>query len=893
MASPNNLPQQLTSFVGREHEIAEVKRLLAGARLLTLTGTGGCGKTRLALQVATGSLEEYRDGVWFVDLAPLSDPALVPQAVAFALGVSEKHARPLTDILSEYLVSRNLLLVLDNCEQVLDACVALADSLLRACPDLHILATSRHVLGVAGETTWRVPPLSLPDGVHLPDVEGLLQYEAIQLFVERARLKRPGFEVTPQNATYIVQLCRRLDGIPLAIELAAARMSVLALEQVVNRLDERFRLLTEGMGAVLPRQQTLRAAIDWSYDLLNEPEQALLRRLSIFSGSFSLEAVEGICGLDVDEYETLNLMSHMVDKSLVIMGVRDGEARYRVLETIRQYAWEKLHGSEEMIELRNLHLHWYMGLAERAKPELQGPNQKIWLDRVETEHDNMRAALGWSHVSEDEAEAGLRLAVALWWFWYVRGYLSEGRRWLEGVLATSSTLPILLRAKALYGTGLLTRNQGDSSRATALFNESLVLFQELEDKDNISAVLANLGIMASDQGNYTQGKALLTESLGLQQELGNKHRVANLLSNLANIATAQGDYKLARSYLEESLTIFRELGNAYHLAISLNNLGYLVRLQGDCETARSFIEESMTLKRELGDKVGIASSLNRLGEVEWSCRNYSVARQFYEESLDLFREVGEKEAVALLLNNLGEIARCQGNYSEACILYKQALVVSREFGAEAIITDVLYNLGHVAQRQGDYAQAYVLFLESLDISGRLGARVSIAQCLLGLAGLATVYGLPERAAQLFGAAEMLFEVTGYKLHPDDNDEYTHNTDTTRSQLSKSGWDTAWAKGYAMSLDEAVALASLTIPAQAPSSRGVMNHALAPPYPNDLTKREVEVLRLVADGLTNEQVAEQLFLSSNTVRAHLHSIYGKLNVTTRGAASRFALKHKLT
>ena len=425
---PNNLPRQLTSFIGREREMAEVRRLLSTTRLLTLTGSGGCGKTRLALQVAADLVEAFAEGVWFVDLAPLSDPALVPQTVAATLRVREEPGRPILITLSEYLQPRHLLLVLDNCEHLVGACAELAQALLRACPHLQILATSREPLRIGGETTWRVPSLSLPDLLRLPLVESLAEYEAVRLFTDRAEVVLPGFLVTDQNALAVAQVCHRLDGIPLAIELAATRVKVLPVHQIAARLDDRFRLLTGGSRTALPRQQTLRAVMDWSYILLSEKERTLLRRLSVFAGGWTLDAAEAVCsGNRIETVEVLDLLAQLVDRSLVAVDREDAEARYRLLDTVRQYAREKLQDSGEETEVHGRHREWFLDLAERTEPELLGPEQGVWLARLEAEHDNLRAALTWSQQEEEGGEAGLRLAGALGRFWWMRGHLTEGR----------------------------------------------------------------------------------------------------------------------------------------------------------------------------------------------------------------------------------------------------------------------------------------------------------------------------------------------------------------------------------------------------------------------------------------------------------------------------------
>ena len=427
---PHNLPIQLTTFVGRGREIGEVRERLATARQLTLTGSGGVGKTRLALEVAAQLLEDFPHGVWLVDLSTLSDAALVPQAIAAPLNMQEEAGRPLTAALGDYLLSKKVLLILDNCEHLSEACAQLTESLLRRCPSIRVLATSRETLGMVGEAVYRVPSLSLPDLRRLPDFDGLIQYEAVRLFADRAALSQPEFALRPDNAAAVARICGHLDGIPLAIELAAARVKALSVEAIAARLGDRFRLLTGGRTAV-PRHQTLRAVMDWSYDLLPEPERALLRRLSVFAGGFALEAAAAV-GMreDGDEIETVDVLARLVDKSLVTVDQHAADLRYRLLETVRQYGREKLLGAGEADEAQRRHRDYFLALAERAEPELHRASQTMWLDRLEIEHDNLRAALEWSLGLEGD-ETGLRLAAALAPYWHARGYLSEGREWLE------------------------------------------------------------------------------------------------------------------------------------------------------------------------------------------------------------------------------------------------------------------------------------------------------------------------------------------------------------------------------------------------------------------------------------------------------------------------------
>ena len=452
-AIPNNLPVQLTSFVGRARELAELQRLLSTTRLLTLTGSGGVGKTRLSLQVAASLIDAFADGVWFVELAPLADPALIPQSIASALGVREQSGQPLLVLLSEYLHTRKALLVLDNCEHLVAECAQVAEVLLRAAPGLKILASSREALGIGGELAWHVPSLSLPDPRQLPVLADLSQYEAVRLFVERAAFALPAFKLSDINAPTVVKICQRLDGIPLAIELAAARVKALPIESIASRLDDRFRLLTGGSRTALPRQQTLRALIDWSHSLLSEPERILLRRLSVFSSGWTLEAGEAVCAGDgIGALDVVDLLAHLVDKSLVLL---DEElARYRLLETIRQYAREKLLDSGEGAQVRSRHLGFYVRLGKEFSSEILGPGETLWLNRLELEHDNVRRAIEWSLESAD-ALSGMRLTAALHLFWQQR-YTAEGLDYLRALLAQPEAMGRTpARARALQSRGSL------------------------------------------------------------------------------------------------------------------------------------------------------------------------------------------------------------------------------------------------------------------------------------------------------------------------------------------------------------------------------------------------------------------------------------------------------
>jgi predicted ATPase/DNA-binding CsgD family transcriptional regulator len=614
--SPNNLPHQTTSFIGREREEAEVRRLLSVIRLLTLTGSGGAGKTRLALQVAAEVLEEFPDGVWLAELAAVSDPSLVPKAVATSLGVPEQPGRELADTLADSLRVKSVLVILDNCEHLVAACARLVDALLRACPNLRMLATSREALGVTGETTWRVPSLSLPDPLHLPPLDHLKEYGAVRLFIDRAVASDPQFAVTTGNAPAVAQVCHRLDGIPLAIELAAARVKVLAVEQIAARLEDRFRLLTGGSRTALPRQQTLRAAMDWSYALLSEQEQAVLRRLSGVDGGGTLEAAEAVCAReDVNSSEILDLLTQLVDKSLVIAETHSAEARYRLLETVRHHARDRVLETGEDIEARRRHRDWFLGLAETADLHMGGREEESWIERLEIEHDNFRAALEWCLTVGRDTEAALRLGGSLGWLWYVRGHYSEGIKWLERALSLKSCASPAVRSLALGTSGYLAAFLGQRERAIELSEEALLLAREVGDKSPIGHCLVRLGYCALVQGDFDKSQTVILEGLALFREVGDKNGIAQAINCLGEAARSRGDYQAALTLYQDSVAIKREIGDRRGIAMTVVNLGFMALHQGDYQAGASFFREALGLNRNFGYKKGIPTSITGLAGV--------------------------------------------------------------------------------------------------------------------------------------------------------------------------------------------------------------------------------------------------------------------------------------
>lgn len=678
----HNLPRQLTSFIGREQEIQQVKTLLAQTSLLTLTGSGGCGKTRLALQVAAEVVETYPDGVWLVELALLPDNASldgIAKAVSAALRVKEQAGQETLLTLSEYLASQNTLLLLDNCEHVERAIARLIRALLLACPDIRILATSRHYMSIPGETDWRVPSLLFPAKDVTLKPEEALRYEALRLFSERASAVLPSFRLTVANLPYIVQICRRLDGIPLAIELAAARVSALSVKQIADRLDQTFRIL-ESDDAPTERHRTLRAMIEWSYDLLKEPEKALLRRLSVFVGGWTLEACEAVCAYgDLDHLAIVNLLTRLVHTSLVSVqnvvaiddtggseteDAGDGEeetCRYYLLETLRQFGQEKLDAHGETETARSSHIAYFLGLAEQAEPELTGPQQAQWVKRLETEHDNLRAAMMWAL----DGETRLRITCALWRFWYARGDLAEGGAWIDGALARAQKVDSSLRAKALNGKGFLAFHQNNYDVAAEALGESLRLRKELQDKRGIAETLHNLGMLAQQRGENIEARQYYEESLRLRQEVHDTWGTANSLSNLGNIARKEGDYTLARSLYDQSLSIYRTLGDTTRIAVMTANIGDVAFAQGDYDIACNLFKESLKTFRTQGNKLLTAILLYNLGGTQYLLKENQSAYVSLMESLYIQLEIGYFNQLPLTLIDLAKIASDRYQYELA------------------------------------------------------------------------------------------------------------------------------------------------------------------------------------------------------------------------------------
>jgi predicted ATPase/DNA-binding CsgD family transcriptional regulator len=802
----SNLPAQVSSFIGREAELAEARTLVGESRLVTLSGAGGAGKTRLGLQVAAGLADETGDGVWFADLAPLADPDLVAVTVADALEVRQEPGRPVADTVIEAVGSRSLLVLLDNCEHVLDACAKLADALLRGCPNVSLLATSREPLGIDGEHVYRVPSMRTPaDG---DDAEAIRACEAVRLLEDRAAAHGVTLAWDQETASVIGRVCRRLDGIPLAVELAAARLRVIPVTELEARLDQRFAILTGGSRVAPRRQQTLRAMVDWSWELLTGAEQAVLAALSVFAGGFGLAAAEAVAaGEEVPSEEVALHLAALVDKSLVQFGdTGTGPDRYRLLETVRQYAAAQLDalGPAAADAARAAHRDYYLALAEAAAPQLIGPDQAEWLDRLDAELGNLRAAIAFSQAQPDP-EPGLRLAASLNLYWRARGHAAEGAAALQALLgaagAQEATLP---RARALLAAaGLLDKTGG---HATA--------------------------------GDYCQ------EGLVIARAAGEERLIAELLYMRALVLLRQGQPGAARPMIEQGLGLGRRLGEPYLTGCLLWTRSYARAREGDHAGAARDVAEALRLFRQAGDRLQVGATLGNLGYYELSAGDLDAARGHLAESLDIARALNARSDIVYGTVNLG-LAEYLGGSPDA---------------AEA------------------------LFAESLDLARRMGMKASTAYALIGLALAGRRGGAPGWSARLHGAADQILADLGETVDPLEARLAGLDRQRLRAAMGEEAFDAEYAAGRTLDVAQVLTALNRTGTAAAPVRVAASGEAASV-----LTPRELDVLKLVAQGLSNQDIARRLVLSEHTVHRHLANILRRLGLSSRAAAAAWGVR----
>jgi predicted ATPase/class 3 adenylate cyclase/uncharacterized protein HemY len=676
----NNLPVQLTSFVGREKELGELKQLIDNRRLVTLTGAAGSGKTRLALQVAAEMIRHFHNGVFFIALGSLTDPRLVASTIAQALGITETPGRSILDNLKDYLQGKSLLLLLDNFEQVIDAAPQIAE-LLAACSELKILVTSREGLRINGEREYSLPPLALPNLKQLSSPESLSQYAAVELFIQRAQAVKPDFDITGDTAPDIAEICSQLDGLPLAIELAAARIKILTPSAIRARLEHRLEFLTGGARDLPVRQQALRSAIAWSFDLLDEDEQELFQQLSVFVGGCTVEAVETVAGKQA--FSLLDRLGSLVDKSLLqeVEGVH-GEPRFVMLETLRAFGLEQLEANGGQETVRSRHADFFLALAEGAEASLESAEQVQWMDRMGQEHDNLRAALEWSRTTPGMEETCLRLAGDLGHFWEMRGHFFEGRERLSAVLAMEIVQGhTTARARLLARAAELAYRQSDYPATIAFAEESLAICRALEDKHGMASALIKLGNAATEAGDYATASGFLEEALAIWRELEDKHGIARALISLGWTALRPGDYQLANARLTEALSLSRELKDTRSMGFELSGLGEIALRQGNSKRATQLVKESLELRRQLGNKWGIGVSLGILGWAAMRHGDWKGAIARLGESLEVRREIGDVGGSAWCLERLAQVALAKGQTEKAVRLFSAAAALRASIGS--------------------------------------------------------------------------------------------------------------------------------------------------------------------------------------------------------------------
>jgi predicted ATPase len=854
-AIPNNLPAQLTSFIGREKEIAAVKEELASHRLVTLVGPGGTGKSRLSLQVAADVLDAYPHGIWFIELAALSDPELVPQTILSAMSVSEQKGRTALETLEEYLRDKNLLIILDNCEHLIEACAKLSQSILKASPNVKILASSRESLGLSGEVSWHVPSLSLPNPKNLPEFDQLTQYESVRLFIDRVLLVSPRFALNKENASAVAQICFRLDGIPLALELAAARAKSMSVEQIMSRLDDRFRLLTGGSRTALPRQQTLRALIDWSYDLLTDAEKLLLRRLAVFSGGWTLELAEQICADDrIDALDILDMLGHLVDKSLVAMEEEYGMTRYRILETIRQYAREKLFESGDGVEMRNRHRDAMVEFVERTEPELYKEHAQKWMRMMDAELENIRAALWWALENQDASHAS-RMCLVMHFYWNVKWLNQEAANYCREALAlveqdadlrNTANYPLLLTEKTFHEIenslnlllepatltamqkavallegfhfpkksfhtfwelSMLYIRRNDLQSAEQIMLKSLEVSRQSGDEEGVAWSLSTLADIYRDRGEMEKASATYTQVIEQYRSMGDRVDALDNSIALASIEFGRGNVMLAQKTFETELVAAQNLGLDMFAENILWSLGEFAAEQGDYDLAGRRYQQAEAVSKKAGDqsweKIFVlsqkAAMAYMMGDLENAC-------QYYEATLAGIKENQSDEFSGNTMKRYGMALLRAGRLEEARQCLEKGLAKLEKVGQGRFADLAWLGLGELESMAENIPAARQHCQKALFLCNKFQRYVYSPQIFEAFAKIALLQNDPAQSARWFGCADALRKKFGFVMYPVFRPDYDKHLDLLKSKMNADEFESAWAEGGKMDLHEAVVLA---------------------------------------------------------------------------------------
>lgn len=928
-----HLPALMTTTVGRASEIAELVELLCqqGTRLVTLTGPGGVGKTRLGVEVARELCTAFPNGVFFVSLAPLREQGQILLAIAQAVGI-EEPGEALAARLHAYLRDKRCLLLLDNMEHLVSLAQLVAE-LLAYAPQLTILVTSREMLHLYGEREIVVPPLSLPE---LTEPGARTENAAMQLFVERARAVKPAFTLDETNRRAVAEICVQLDGLPLAIELAAARSKLLSPQAILARLSSRLSLLTGGARDLPQRHQTLRNTLDWSYDLLNEDEQRFFRLLGVFMGSWTLEAAEALAG--TEEMEALFLLTSLVDKSLVrVVEETPLETRFLLLETIREYALARLSEQGEDEEVRQQHAHFYLSLAEEVEPQLQGAEQQAGLQRLDRESANLRAALRWS-IERGEANTALRLASALREYLLLRSSQGADEQEFAAVLEMEEAREAsIARARVLYAAGALAHLHSDLELARARLEESREIARQVDDRHTLALALGQLAQLELYPGKYAEARALVEEglritessndrwgrgilhhvcgdvaskqgdfnaastrysvSLMLLREAGDRRNEAATLVSLGSMMRLRGKLRTAHYLYARGLLLFREQGDRWRQLTCLNAMGEALRVQGEDEQAHACFAESIALAEQLGDRAERANALLGLGQLALNLGQRPRAAQHLKDALHITREINYTQGLATALCLLGDLERSQNNWSSAASYYQQGLELTRSSGDKLTLISLLVGQGDAARGRGKYALGCAQIKQSLHLAWEIGNHVALTKGLEALAWLCVQAGQPEHGALLLGAAHELRETLQTPLAPVYQENHAHELAALKATIGQDAFAGCWGEGRALLLSQVMAISvaqvhivekPLATSGQTPGPR----RAQTTNTPYNLTARELDVLRLLAEGHADARIAKMLVVSPRTVNTHLRSIYAKLGVSSRSGATRIALEQKL-